>query len=353
MSPSCPPQVAGLHYDVFNTTTGMRLAMAGYSHKLPLLLQKLLSKMAKPALEPERFVVQKACGPPCLHNRYIASRVMSLMLPRVISRRMCSSASTRTSSKRRRTSTRCMRSRTSSSSHGGTSSSTSSSVSDLRRDVLMVSAETDVAEAPFHCAAPAAQRPPTPATATGSTTARCENLPTAHYFATHGCRRSHTATSALTQAARCFRMHAHRWARGLFRRRSGRHRAALSCPPASRCGCDSTPRATQSCSAGAREPRSPSLNTLLLCMRPAHFARRRHANADESNSAVEVYLQARAPYTSAHARRCVTGRVLAAGGARREARYALRGIPRAGAAPRGHAYLALSLRRRPRRADPS
>ena len=64
MSPSCSPQVAGLHYDVFNTTTGMRLAMAGYSHKLPLLLQKLLSKMAKPALEPERFVVQKARGPP-------------------------------------------------------------------------------------------------------------------------------------------------------------------------------------------------------------------------------------------------------------------------------------------------
>ena len=36
--------VAGLHYRVFNSNTGIRLMLSGYSHKLPILLEKVWYK---------------------------------------------------------------------------------------------------------------------------------------------------------------------------------------------------------------------------------------------------------------------------------------------------------------------
>lgn len=51
--------MAGLHYQIFNSTTGMSVAVSGYSHKHPVLLQKLLAKIRTPAMPAERFVMQK------------------------------------------------------------------------------------------------------------------------------------------------------------------------------------------------------------------------------------------------------------------------------------------------------
>jgi len=52
-------QLSGLHYRVANVSTGLRLSVSGYSHKLPVLLSKVLSRMASAELAPERFEVQR------------------------------------------------------------------------------------------------------------------------------------------------------------------------------------------------------------------------------------------------------------------------------------------------------
>ena len=51
--------MAGLHYRVFNSAVGLNLMLAGYSHKLPVLLGKLLAKLRDAELSAERYVVQK------------------------------------------------------------------------------------------------------------------------------------------------------------------------------------------------------------------------------------------------------------------------------------------------------
>ena len=54
-----PAECAGLAYSVSNSTLGLRLMVSGYNHKLPLLLKRVLAKVASPALDPERFTVQR------------------------------------------------------------------------------------------------------------------------------------------------------------------------------------------------------------------------------------------------------------------------------------------------------
>ena len=52
-------EVAGLHYRVYNSAVGLNLMLAGYSHKLSVLLTRVVGKMKGAALAAERFVVQK------------------------------------------------------------------------------------------------------------------------------------------------------------------------------------------------------------------------------------------------------------------------------------------------------
>ena len=54
-----PAECAGVAYNVSNSTLGLRLMVGGYQHKLPLLLTRVLSKLAKPTLDPERFAMQR------------------------------------------------------------------------------------------------------------------------------------------------------------------------------------------------------------------------------------------------------------------------------------------------------
>ena len=54
-----PAECASLHYSLSLSTSGLRLNAAGYNHKLPLLLEKVLSKLVGPELDPERFEIQK------------------------------------------------------------------------------------------------------------------------------------------------------------------------------------------------------------------------------------------------------------------------------------------------------
>ena len=51
--------LAGLHYGVKSTATGLRLTLSGYSHKLPVLLRMVLSKLRSPALAEDRYVVHR------------------------------------------------------------------------------------------------------------------------------------------------------------------------------------------------------------------------------------------------------------------------------------------------------
>ena len=41
--------MAGLNYDCANTRHGLELSVAGYSHKLPVLLSKVAEALASPA----------------------------------------------------------------------------------------------------------------------------------------------------------------------------------------------------------------------------------------------------------------------------------------------------------------
>jgi len=52
-------EVAGLHYRVQSTNSGVVLMFGGYSHKLPELLQRVVDKLAKPDLLAERFAIQR------------------------------------------------------------------------------------------------------------------------------------------------------------------------------------------------------------------------------------------------------------------------------------------------------
>jgi len=54
-----PAECAGLGYSVSNSTLGVRLMAAGYNHKLPVLLQRVLSKLANPTLDADRYAVQR------------------------------------------------------------------------------------------------------------------------------------------------------------------------------------------------------------------------------------------------------------------------------------------------------
>ena len=51
-------QVAGLDYLVSNTSSGLSIRVEGYSHRLPLLLAKVVARLAEAQLCPERFAVQ-------------------------------------------------------------------------------------------------------------------------------------------------------------------------------------------------------------------------------------------------------------------------------------------------------
>jgi len=52
-------EVAGLHYRVQSSNGGLTILFGGYSHKLPALLQRVVSKLAAPDLAPERFAIQR------------------------------------------------------------------------------------------------------------------------------------------------------------------------------------------------------------------------------------------------------------------------------------------------------
>ncbi|KAL3755299.1 hypothetical protein ACJRO7_002362 [Eucalyptus globulus] len=52
-------RVAGLYYSVHDTNTGFQVTVVGYSHKLRILLEKVIEKIATFEVRPERFVVIK------------------------------------------------------------------------------------------------------------------------------------------------------------------------------------------------------------------------------------------------------------------------------------------------------
>ena len=54
-----PAQCAHLGHQVYNTSKGLTLAVSGYHHKLPLLLSKVLERLAHPKMDPARFQIQK------------------------------------------------------------------------------------------------------------------------------------------------------------------------------------------------------------------------------------------------------------------------------------------------------
>ena len=51
-------QVAGLDYLVSNTSSGLSIRVEGYSHRLPLMITKVVTRLAEAQLCPERFAVQ-------------------------------------------------------------------------------------------------------------------------------------------------------------------------------------------------------------------------------------------------------------------------------------------------------
>ncbi|KAK3446693.1 hypothetical protein EUGRSUZ_A02355 [Eucalyptus grandis] len=52
-------QVAGLYYGVHDTNTGFQVTVVGYNHKLRILLEKIIEKIATFKVRPERFAVIK------------------------------------------------------------------------------------------------------------------------------------------------------------------------------------------------------------------------------------------------------------------------------------------------------
>ncbi|KAI4325648.1 hypothetical protein MLD38_031029 [Melastoma candidum] len=50
-------QVAGLHYGVNHTNTGLQVTIVGYNHKLKILLETVIAKIAKFEVRPDRFDV--------------------------------------------------------------------------------------------------------------------------------------------------------------------------------------------------------------------------------------------------------------------------------------------------------
>ncbi|KAF7847947.1 hypothetical protein BT93_L2425 [Corymbia citriodora subsp. variegata] len=52
-------RVAGLYYGVHHTNTGFQVTMVGYNHKLRILLEKVIEKIATFEVRPERFAVIK------------------------------------------------------------------------------------------------------------------------------------------------------------------------------------------------------------------------------------------------------------------------------------------------------
>ena len=54
-----PADCAGLGYSLSLSTSGLRLTVAGYNHKLPTLLTSVLGRLANPTLDQERFAIQR------------------------------------------------------------------------------------------------------------------------------------------------------------------------------------------------------------------------------------------------------------------------------------------------------
>lgn len=80
-------ELAGLTYTVSRHTTGFFIIVEGHSDKLPLLLTRVLDKIASPTLEEARFGVQCEqelkslrnwlCGAPREHARYAAAHLLA------------------------------------------------------------------------------------------------------------------------------------------------------------------------------------------------------------------------------------------------------------------------------------
>uniref|UniRef100_A0A7S3AI92 Peptidase M16 middle/third domain-containing protein n=1 Tax=Haptolina ericina TaxID=156174 RepID=A0A7S3AI92_9EUKA len=79
-------QCAMLDYSVYNCSTGLRIMLGGYSHKMPVLLEKVLTKMMSAELAEERFVAIKEMvqreyknffkEQPYQHAMYVASQML-------------------------------------------------------------------------------------------------------------------------------------------------------------------------------------------------------------------------------------------------------------------------------------
>ena len=57
---SYPAEMASLSYAIAMSTAGLAVEVGGYSHKLHVLLERLLERVANPTLDKERFEIQKA-----------------------------------------------------------------------------------------------------------------------------------------------------------------------------------------------------------------------------------------------------------------------------------------------------
>ena len=67
-----------LDYSVYNCSTGLRVMLGGYSHKMPVLLEKVLGKLVHAELAEERFtaikdVVQRVIGHHHRTNQLLSS----------------------------------------------------------------------------------------------------------------------------------------------------------------------------------------------------------------------------------------------------------------------------------------
>ncbi|KAL1511204.1 hypothetical protein AB1Y20_006018 [Prymnesium parvum] len=77
---------ASLDYSVYNCSTGLRVMLSGYSHKMPVLLEKVIGKMVNAQLDEERFhaikdvVHREYCNffkeQPYQHAMYMASQLL-------------------------------------------------------------------------------------------------------------------------------------------------------------------------------------------------------------------------------------------------------------------------------------
>ncbi|RVX09653.1 Insulin-degrading enzyme-like 1, peroxisomal [Vitis vinifera] len=75
-------QVAGLYYGINHTDSGFQVAVTGYNHKLRILLETVVEKIANFKVKPDRFLVIKWCNLLTMNFKdYLPDRILGTVLP--------------------------------------------------------------------------------------------------------------------------------------------------------------------------------------------------------------------------------------------------------------------------------